>query len=323
MIITTAAGAASSARHAVALARRAIRHTTITHRAAATSLEQARVLRYWTADRMVRARPPGRSMTMVTAIPADVGGPVPSQLVGLAKRGTTAVRSETSAADWPGGGTVARTTGKVFFTMGGQDFVCSAASVTSANANVVITAAHCVKNGAGHWAANWTFVPGYADGSRPYGTWTASRFFVSTGWTRSGNENDDVAFVTLNPHRTAGGSASIGQVVGGEDIAFGWRPAQAYAFGFPAEAPYDGTALYYCSGRVTADPYHASADAGLNCDLTAGSSGGPWLSDFDPASGTGTITSVSSFKYDTDEATLYGPRLGALARVLFNQAQHS
>jgi len=60
----------------------------------------------------------------------------------------------------------------------------------------------------------------------------------------------------------------------------------------------------------------------LRCGLNAGSSGGPWLSGFDPATGTGTITSISSFKYETDAATLYGPRLGPVAKALFDRAQH-
>ncbi len=272
---------------------------------------------------MARALPPGLSATTAVAAPAAAPRRAPARLAATARSGAATVRANTSAADWPGGGTVLRTTGKVFFTMDSQDYVCSAAVVTSANTDVVITAAHCVKSGSGQWAANWTFVPGYADGDRPYGTWTASHYFVARPWSKAGNEDDDVAFVTLNPRRAHGRNAYIGQVVGGLNIAFGASPAQEYAFGYPAEPPYDGTSLYYCSGHTTADPYHASGDTGLHCDLTAGSSGGPWLSGFDPASGTGTITSVSTFKYDTDQAILYGPRLGPVAKALFDRAEYS
>ena len=39
--------------------------------------------------------------------------------------------------------------GKVFFTLGGVDYVCSANSVTSANGNTVSTAGHCLNEGPG------------------------------------------------------------------------------------------------------------------------------------------------------------------------------
>jgi hypothetical protein len=57
--------------------------------------------------------------------------------------------------------------------------------------------------------------------------------------------------------------------------------------------------------------------------MTQGSSGGAWLSGFDPATGTGVITSVSSFKYADDGGTMYGPYFGATVRKLYEQAQHS
>ncbi len=284
---------------------------------------------------MAAARPPGVSQAGAVTAPepgphrssvnrrASVNRHASARLAATDRPGPARVRATTSAADWPGGGTIVRTTGKVFFTMESQDYVCSAAVVTSANTDVVITAAHCVQSGAGQWATNWTFVPAYANGGRPYGTWTASHYFVARQWSKTGDEDDDIAFVTLNPQQANGRNAYIGQIVGGLNIAFGTGPAREYAFGYPAEPPYDGASLYYCSGQTTADPYRASGDTGLRCDLTAGSSGGPWLSGFDPASGTGTITSVSSFKYDTDQVTLYGPRLGPVAKALFDRAEYS
>jgi V8-like Glu-specific endopeptidase len=293
--------------------------------AEATDAQQAQALRYWTAARMAAARPlgPPRRLTASQARPAGATRQSRARAPSPGTGRRAAIRRETSTADWPGGGAVARTTGKVFFTMDRHDYVCSGASVTSANADVVVTAAHCVKNGTGSWASNWAFVPGYADGTRPYGTWTARQFFVASQWSQAADDNDDVAFVTLNPQASGGQSALIGHVVGGQAIAFGSQPSQEYAFGYPAEPPYGGGALYYCSGRTRPDGYRASEDTGLHCDLTAGSSGGPWLSAFNPATGTGTITSVSSFKYSTDQATLWGPPLGPTAQALFDQAQQN
>ena len=73
----------------------------------------------------------------------------------------------------PTASTVA-TTGKVFFTLGGVNYVCSGAATSSTNRDVVTTAGHCVNEGPGAFATNWAFVPAYNNGSRPYGTWTAA-----------------------------------------------------------------------------------------------------------------------------------------------------
>src|SRR5690606_30088993 len=102
----------------------------------------------------------------------------------------------------PARGTVGATTGRVFLTLHGRDFVCSASSVHAANRDLVVTAAHCVKDGTGTWARNWTFVPGYDEGRRPYGAFTARRAFVTTRWSRGGDDDHDVAMVAVN---TAGG----------------------------------------------------------------------------------------------------------------------
>jgi hypothetical protein len=54
--------------------------------------------------------------------------------------------------------------------------------------------------------------------------------------------------------------------------------------------------------------------------MTAGSSGGPWMTTFDAATGRGTITSLSSFKYSDDQRTMYGPYLGDAAKALYTMA---
>jgi V8-like Glu-specific endopeptidase len=227
----------------------------------------------------------------------------------------------TIGSRWETGGTVARTTGRVFMTVGGADFVCSASTVRSANRDVVVTAGHCVKDGTGEWAANWTFVPGYGTrGEQPYGRYTARRMFVAEQWSREGNDDYDVAMVAL---ATSGGR-HVADVVGTQEIAFNLpRGGQAFGFGYPADPPYNGDRLMYCAGRLKNDPYGETRDQGLGCDMTAGSSGGPWLTGFDATAGKGTITSVSSFKYSDDPRTMYGPYLGDFAKALLAASERA
>ncbi|WP_228011141.1 trypsin-like serine peptidase [Nonomuraea phyllanthi] len=240
---------------------------------------------------------------------------------GVRRQAAARPLTSTAGSRWSTGGAVARTTGRVFLTMAGADFVCSASTVKSGNRDVVVTAGHCVKDGAGEWAANWTFVPGYGTGGeQPYGQFAARRMFVAGPWSRGGDDNYDVGMVAL---ATSGGR-HVADVVGTQEIAFNAaRGGQAFGFGYPADPPYDGGHLVYCAGRLRADPYGQSRDQGLSCDMTAGSSGGPWMTGFDPATGKGTITSLSSFKYSDDQGTMYGPYLGDAAKALFASAERA
>jgi len=227
----------------------------------------------------------------------------------------------TSGARWAIGGAVSRTTGRVFLTLAGVDFVCSASTVRAASRDLVVTAGHCVKDGTGEWADNWTFVPGYGiGGPRPYGQWTARRMFVAGPWSRAADDSYDLGMVAL----AASDGRHVADIVGTQDIAFNsTRGGHAYGFGYPADPPYDGRHLVYCSGRLRDDPYGDTRDQGLGCAMTAGSSGGPWLSTFDAATGRGTITSLSSFKYSNDQRTMYGPFFGESAKKLYLTAERA
>ncbi|GAA4581747.1 hypothetical protein GCM10023194_13960 [Planotetraspora phitsanulokensis] len=234
------------------------------------------------------------------------------------KAAIAAPASTTNGSHWASGGSVTRTTGRVFLTMKGVDFVCSASAVRSANRDVVVTAGHCVKDGAGPWAENWTFVPGYQGGRQPYGAFSARRMFVPGPWSRGGDDDYDVGMVAVTRRE----GRHLTDLVGGQEIGFfPQRGVRTYGFGFPADPPYDGEHLLYCAGAVHGDPQRQTQDQGLRCDLTAGASGGPWLTDFDPATGRGTLTSVSSFKYSNDRGTMYGPYFSTATRDLFQLAE--
>jgi V8-like Glu-specific endopeptidase len=319
----------------------------VQHVAASTQAERHRVLGYWTPRRMARAlpagvlgsvakigklasstlplrltaAPPAESSTARPAAPPRERPAAPvSPSRATASRVARAPEVSTIGARWAAGGAVTRTTGRVFLTLRGVDYVCSAGAVKSHNMDVVVTAGHCVKDGAGAWAENWTFVPGYETGRQPYGVYTARRMFVPEAWSEHGDDSYDLGMIAVNPS----GRRHLTEAVGGQDIGFNVaRGMRAFGFGFPADPPYDGEHLVYCSGGVHGDPHDQTHDQGMRCDLTAGSSGGPWLSSFDPATGQGVVTSVSSFKYSDDAGTMYGPYFGDQARRLFEAAERA
>ena len=53
----------------------------------------------------------------------------------------------------------------------------------------------------------------------------------------------------------------------------------------------------YCRGPLGTDPLNNNETYRVDCNMTGGSSGGPWLRDFDESTGLGTLASVNSYGY--------------------------
>ncbi|MEV6379507.1 peptidase [Streptomyces sp. NPDC051773] len=277
---------------------------------------------FWTAERMRGATPldlPTVDRTQVKA-PALAQGKektVAPTLPG-APKDVGVLAFPNGGGAWTGGGAVLSTAGRVFFTYQGRTASCSGNAVTSANKSTVITAGHCVKL-EGAWHTNWVFVPGYHDGQAPYGRWSATKTLSTPQWTASEDINYDIGAAVVAPLD----GKLLTDVVGGQGLAFntGYNKAM-YAFGFPAAAPYDGEKFIYCSGTTNRD-FLLSNDHGMNCNMTGGSSGGPWFTQFNESTGTGLLSSVNSFKYNFLPNRMYGPYFGADAQNLYQTAQSS
>jgi hypothetical protein len=168
-------------------------------------------------------------------------------------------------------------------------------------------------------------VPGYADGAEPYGQYTARRFFVSPRWRGpAGSERYDVAFVQVAPTGRYGPKARRPRAPAGLPVTFAASQtapleARAYVFGYPALRPYTGLYPNYCAGAAASSAARKGSER-IACAMTAGDSGGPWLTGFSPQAGTGTITAVSAYKLSGNMHTLYGTVLGPVARGLYLRA---
>ncbi|WP_245580144.1 trypsin-like serine peptidase [Arthrobacter castelli] len=282
---------------------------------------ESSVSSYWTENRMEDAKPgstlmpDGREVGIgndpVAGIPTTIKG---QQAERDANPGAkTEPVQQHAAAENP-----VSHIGKVFFTLGGADYVCSANSVVSDNENTVATAGHCLKDGAGAWASKFAFVPAYQNGEAPYGVWAATALYATSQWERSGNISYDTGFaVVSNPN----GSASLSDTVGASGVAFNQPRGLEYkAFGYPAGPPYNGAYLYSCSGTAIQDSFGQSQSQGIPCDMTGGSSGGPW---FIGSSSTGVQNSVNSFGYSTVPNTMFGPYWGASIQDAYSRASNS
>lgn len=224
-----------------------------------------------------------------------------------------------------------RTLGKLFFTSGGQNFVCSAAVVTTGSGGTgtkraVWTAGHCVNDGGsggspGAWHTNVVFVPAYKNGAAPLGTWPAKELWSLNGWINDSNFKFDLGAVVVNDVS----GQRIGNVTGTLGISWNLARSQDYNdFGYPAAAPFTGRWLIVCQSWFAALDNWAQAGPATNaigCDMTGGSSGGPWIRVFNNTNG-GYINSVNSYKYDTQPKAIYGPYHGDGAQNLWNSIRN-
>lgn len=195
-----------------------------------------------------------------------------------------------------------RTVGKVFFTKAtGGNFVCSGSSI---GGRAVLTAGHCVSDGAGHWHKNWIFVPAYRNGAAPYGRWSAFWKSTSTSWHTQKKFDRDVGFAAVNDI----GGVKLSAKVGWLGFAWNWSRVQHWnMFGYPNAAPFNGQWLYTTQASYSNhDTSKVPNTTGIGTTQTPGCSGGPWIWKF----GNGNYANgVNSYVYTTPAQPLriYSP----------------
>lgn len=171
------------------------------------------------------------------------------------------------------------TIGKLFFSLDGGNFVCSASVI---GLNAVITAGHCNSNGSGGFATNRSFCPSFnASGVNPAtGCWGVVNSIVAVPWHNGGDPDYDYAVLraanTGSVHNT-----SVGNVTGGLGHSWNFSPSQAEAiFGYPAGSPFTGNRIIQANST---EWYNVDFTSGTQVskavgnDMTPGSSGGPWI----------------------------------------------
>jgi hypothetical protein len=229
--------------------------------------------------------------------------------------------------DWDNLGV--RTIGRLYSTRpDGSPWVCSATLVESANASLVWTAGHCVHTGrGGGYHTNVVFVPGSRPGATPqeqapYGVWPAVQVATTASWIGTGDKRHfrrDFGAAVIA--KDAAGR-TIQQALGAaQRISFKRKPPRLVTpFGYPGAGRFEGNlALWRCNRRGVGR-YRRIRGAGPNvlitrCEMTAGSSGGPWLVGTGP-DGLGTVTTVTSAG-TPEERTLFAPVQERVARALF------
>ena len=249
-----------------------------------------------------------RAATLTIAVTAAVlMAWVPRASATDGSRGTLAAPEKIPAAKRFSG---VPSVGALFSTVGEKTHFCTASVVDSAAGDLLITAAHCVYSKASGYAKHVVFVPGYHDGERPYGSWAISKITVASGWRRSQNPDLDVAFLTVRSRiqgRTGGLRLGIGrgyeqtiEPVGYNDTDE--RPVTCRTKSFKFRR---GQLEFYCH------------------NFWNGTSGGPWITGFNPRTGTGTVIGVIG-GYEQGGNTpqvSYSVSFGTAVAVLYEAAE--
>jgi hypothetical protein len=287
----------------------------------AARAEHDRILAYWTPARIAAAKWRDYSMDPKT------GKITPNAKPGGGGGGVT-------GASWTGGGKVAGSVGRILFTSGGSQWICSGTVVsdgsTSNGHSVVLTAGHCAYDGTDGWSSNFVFYPDfdkdptYTCAGRAEGCWTASRLAINAGFYPSGFGPDaalrvDYSFAYFdnagNPGELDAAYAGYGLKTNGNNIG-----DTTWAFGYPAEGRYKGKDLIYCTGKTIAD-LNSIGTWGLPCNMNGGSSGGGWLwGTSDPKTDTSKLlASVNSYSY-SGVSDMFGPRFDSQTTTVYNAA---
>jgi hypothetical protein len=279
-------------------------------------------IRHWTPERMRAAVPRDRAAH-------------PSKRPGGGGGGGGGGGSTVTGASWTKGGAVLQATGKVYFEMGGGAWVCSGTVVQDGTSgrSIVATAGHCaIDETTGEFATNWEFIPDFdaaptfSCGSTKFGCWVADALVVDRGFASAGGFNtqatvNDWAFAVVSGGGKSG-TAQLDATVAPLPISFAGLSSGATvaSFGYPAAGKYHGNDLSYCLGNVFRDSLNSNLTWGLACDMTGGSSGGPWLTGFNASTGVGTLSSVNSYGY-SGLKNLYGPQFNSATQQTFNAAK--
>ena len=141
--------------------------------------------------------------------------------------------------------------------------------------------------GTNQFYTNWRFVPGYRNGSAPYGVWAVQAVYVLTAYLNGTDTcaqagvvcQDDVAVLLLNPQNNAYPGAATGWYGYGFDgTGFTGGLTHITQLGYPGCLDNSFYMERNDSHGFTSASYASNTIIGsLMCE---GSSGGPWLVNF-------------------------------------------
>lgn len=191
-----------------------------------------------------------------------------------------------------------------------QDHFCTASVVDSPAGNLVVTAAHCLRNQS---AGRVAFVPDYAAGRTPYGVWTVTKVIEDRQWMASGSPDDDFAFMVVSQ---PGSSVPVQHLTGGAVVGISApadRPVLVAGYPNVLDTPVS------CENKVRA---YSGTQYEFDCaGFTDGTSGSPLLAR-QPGYGVAMVIGViGGYQQGGDTASVsYAARFGNSFAGLYRMA---
>jgi V8-like Glu-specific endopeptidase len=206
------------------------------------------------------------------------------------------------------------TAGKLFFSINGVPYLCSASVIQH---RIVATAGHCVHSGtASGFYSNWVFVPAFRDGTAPLLSWNWRAVIVTGTWASGGGtvpNAADYAMIEFGDQAVGGVARALGDLTGW----LGWQTLSLSAnhtskLGYPCN-------LDSCQKMqiITSGAFRnvAPNNVEYGSDAEGGSSGGPWIQNFQvlqAGGGTGSntgsnrVVGITSYGYTPRDPKVQG-----------------
>jgi V8-like Glu-specific endopeptidase len=237
---------------------------------------------------------------------------------GVPTRGTHDVKEDYSVNPY-------HQVGKVFFSEGTNNYVCSGSAV---GGNVVLTAGHCVAD-SGNWFTNWLFIPNFKHDNEPYGAFPATNIITFNTWFYNSDMGRDVAFAIVGSPELKASGQSLQDIVGALGFVTDVSSKTAYwdAIGYPAASPFTGKIMVqtYEPQSIT-DKNPTPNTRGIISKMTGGCSGGPWVYAVNVGSqNSNTVNAaggLNSYGYN-GRPHLYSPTFDQSVKDLYEQAINS
>jgi len=212
------------------------------------------------------------------------------------------------------------TIGKLFLTSAtGRNLSCSGTAVASLNQSVVDTAGHCLY-WQGGWVQNVIFCPLYENGTTPYGCWAARDLEVPSDWigARPNDLHHDFGMAIVAPNS----QGALTDLVGAAGWAYNQSVNQTfYPYGYPAGYPFDGQTRQSCPPSLGTSWQHGGGTVvSIPCNMTGGSSGGPW---FIQIGGNWYLNGHNDFTSSLRLGHMFSPYYDDTWYALYNKAQQT
>ncbi|MBT2458720.1 hypothetical protein [Streptomyces sp. ISL-86] len=220
--------------------------------------------------------------------------------------------------------------GRMFVMKGAGAYFCTASVVASPGHDLVLSAAHCLL---GTDARQVAFVPLYTrEEPQPYGMFPVlrdaggrSQVWIDPRYPRDGPDlaaTLDVAFAQVGPDAEG---RPVEEVVGANRLVTnaGFTHPRVELIGYPASAPRPRRCQNRTTKFTSTDPGIPGSFLRIDCTgYPGGTSGGPFLTHYDPWTGTGDVVGViGGWNTGGNTAdTSYSSYFGAEIRKLYETA---